>query len=319
VCRDTTPKPEGDVPLLEDSGSNDEVPEEVLEGSLLPVCVVRCALTGKRMEEREQEDWLRNNIFHTRVEHKGKALNLIIDNGRGMNVVSQEIIRKLKLPSEAYPSPYKLSWVDDTSIPVRQRCLVSFSLGQHYQDAIWCDVIPMTACHVLLGCPWLYNKKVKYDGYRNTYSFLLNGRKIVLQPLRIQEFEQPKEENRVLTMRGFSQACREVGHIFVLVTKPIQPNEATNCPQEVRSLLQEFADLTTEELPQSLPPPQDIQHAIDLVPGASLPNLPTYRMSPEEHLELQRQVQDLLDKGFIQESLSPCAVPALLTPKKDGT
>jgi len=118
VCSDTTPKPDGDVPLSEDSGSDDEVPEEVLEGSRLPVCVIRRALTGKRMEEREQEDWLRNNIFHTRVEHKGKALNLIIDNGSGMNVVSQEIIRKLKLPFETHPSPYKLSWVDDTSIPV---------------------------------------------------------------------------------------------------------------------------------------------------------------------------------------------------------
>jgi hypothetical protein len=303
----------------EDDDSDEEVPVEVLEGSHLPVCVIRQVLTGKRTEEREQEDWLRSNIFHTRVEHKGNSLNLIIDNGSGMNVVSQEVICKLLLPVEDHPKPYKLSWVDDTSIPVRQRCLITFSLGQHYQDAIRCDVIPMKACHVLLGRPWLYDRKVKYDGYTNTYTFLFNGRKIVLQPMKIQEFEQPREENRILTMRGFAQACREVGHMFVLVSKPTQADKAAVWPVEVQKLLQEFSDLTSEELPNSLPPQRNIQHAIDLVPGASLPNLPTYRMSPEEHLELQRQVQDLLDKGLIRESLSPCAVPALLTPKKVGS
>jgi hypothetical protein len=68
-----------------------------------------------------------------------------------------------------------------------------------------------------------------------------------------------------------------------------------------------------------LPPLRGIEHQIDLIPGASLPNRAPYRTKPEETKEIQRQVQELLDKGYVRESLSPCDVPVILVPKKDGS
>ncbi|XP_075675007.1 uncharacterized protein LOC142644240 [Castanea sativa] len=87
----------------------------------------------------------------------------------------------------------------------------------------------------------------------------------------------------------------------------------------VVSLLQEYEDVFPNDVPSGLPPIRGIEHQIDFVPGATIPNRPAYRSNPEETKELQRQVEELLTKGHVRESMSPCAVPVLLVPKKDGT
>ncbi|WVZ76493.1 hypothetical protein U9M48_024468 [Paspalum notatum var. saurae] len=69
-------------------------------------------------------------------------------------------------------------------------------------------------------------------------------------------------------------------------------------PPAVANLLQEFKDVFPAEIPPGLPPLRGIEHQIDLIPDATLPNRAAYRTNPEEAKEIQRQVQELLDMSF---------------------
>ncbi|GKV00620.1 hypothetical protein SLEP1_g13286 [Rubroshorea leprosula] len=110
--------------------------------------------------------------------------------------------------------------------------------------------------------------------------------------------------------------------MFVLLYKDayFNTNELNDSlPSVVKSLLQNFKYVFPNDVPNGLPPVRGIKHQIDFIPGATIPNRPAYRSNPNETKELQRQVEELMKKGHVRESMSPCAVPVLLVPKKDGT
>ena len=155
----------------------EEVEEGPDEGEML---VIRRALSGiasqNDMEQRE-------NIFHTRCTVKGKVCSLIIDGGSCANVASKTLVEKLKLSVSPHPSPYTIQWLNQgKGLQISSRCLLGFSIGKSYKDEIWCDIVPMDACHVLLGRPWLFDRSVMHDGRLNTYTFAKDHKKITLTP-----------------------------------------------------------------------------------------------------------------------------------------
>jgi hypothetical protein len=79
----------------------------------------------------------------------------------------------------------------------------------------------------------------------------------------------------------------------------------------------EFPDVFPEDLP-GLPPEMDVEFVIELKPGTTPISRRSYRMPPNELVQLKTQLQDLLRKGFIRPSSSPWGCPAIFV-KKDHT
>jgi hypothetical protein len=87
-------------------------------------------------------------------------------------------------------------------------------------------------------------------------------------------------------------------------------------PVERIPVVCDYPDVFPDEL-LGMPPDRDIEFAIELHPGTAPISKRPYRMPPTELAELKKQLQELLDKGFIRPSTSPWGCPALFVKKKD--
>jgi hypothetical protein len=83
-------------------------------------------------------------------------------------------------------------------------------------------------------------------------------------------------------------------------------------------VVKEYPDVFPDELP-GLPPDREIEFAIELVPGTAPIAKRPYRMPANELAEMKKQIQELIEKGYIRPSTSPWGAPVLFVKKKDGT
>ncbi|GKB81605.1 hypothetical protein Tco_0948500 [Tanacetum coccineum] len=254
-----------------------ECEEEYVSGDVGVNLVVRCSCLTPT---DDGDDWLKHNIFQSTCTILGKVCTFVCDFGSCDNLIAVEAVQKLGLKTENHPKPYKLQWLKKGGeVTISKRVHVPFFVGNTYKDNVWCDVVPMNACHLLL------------EGGED-YLCPINPKKYFSKPT-----------GTLLTLSQFEDELDMGDDVFVLIGKEVA--EGSEISEVMIPLLEEFLDVFPDELPDRLPPLRDIQHHIDLEPGSQLPNMSHYKMSPGEHEELRRQVEELVSKGHVRESMSP--------------
>jgi hypothetical protein len=210
---------------------------------------------------------------------------IMFDSGASHSFISQKFSAKCQLPFYltrgsfmiAKPGGKVASNQLNQSVPIR--------LGSHIVKTTL-HILGLENVDIILGANWMTRHQVVLD-----------------VASRIIEIKSPicGSFTLLLPRQDSTRSCA-----FAMIELPLKKIPVV-C---------EYVDVFPDELP-GMPLDRDIDFAIELQPGTTPISKRPYRMPPAELAELKKQLQELMDKGFIRPSTLPWGCPALFVKKKD--
>ena len=100
----------------------------------------------------------------------------MFDSGSQVNLISEEVVKKLGLETKPHPKLYPLGWVvENSELQVTQQCNLRFAITSKKFDEVVLDVIPLDICGVVLVNPYLYDRKAIFFREENKYHLKKDG------------------------------------------------------------------------------------------------------------------------------------------------
>jgi hypothetical protein len=242
----------------------------------------------------------------------GLDAECMLDSGASFSYISHETVRRIGIKTTRRKTPLTANMVDRRPISSTRFCIVKIEFGKEITQTVMLNVVDMEF-EVLLGKNWLARSQPTpvVDWKNNTVQI---GSEII----------QGKVSPTHVTVLSATQFKRQLRteQAFLCLIRPHTDDEDVNPPEtqpkEVQQLLEKYKDVFPNELPHELPPKRAVDHHIDIIPGSAPPCRPLFKLSLTEMEELKKQLNDLLNHGFIRPSTSPYGSPVLFTKKKDG-
>ena len=252
------------------------------------------------------------------------------------------------------PSRDTIQLADGTIVSAAGRVTVQYSLAAAKGPPIpFNSTFTVTSLQgsfdLILGVGWLSQHDVAAGWRSRTIEVReLGGSKVshLIQPLEVLEPEPRRSSPEQLATISSKQMRKDlrrgqVEELYAVIVQPQSdsgekladarvPSTATSgqaCAAtvtaedpNVANLLQEYADVFPDKLPNTLPPARGVEHAIELKPGSRPPPVrPLRQQSAKDSAVIDEFIQKGLASGQLQPSHSPYGSMLVIVKKKDGT
>lgn len=269
-----------------------------------------------------------------RLEGKvsGRTARIMLDCGSSGNFVSLKFARKMSLRLVESRRRHDVRLPNGDILKVEAlipKAAVRIAAGMKERVTLMVADLAVDA-DIVLGMPWLTKHNPDIDWQSRTLEWSQDGTRV--RACGLPEWEGCKEDearerpsyllSALQLKRLAKKPDNEVLFAFVTSSSEEQVKDHQSPPDApsalVKSLLDEFKDVFPKNLPSGLPPQRGVEHSIELHPGTEPPSRPPYRLPLNKTGELNEQLRELTELGFIKPSTSPYGAPVILVSKKDG-
>jgi len=212
-------------------------------------------------------------------------VTILFDSGASHTFISKECAMRLGLEIESMAIPYNIHSPGGQLITNQTAKQVPLQL-QEKVFATHLILLPAQRVDIILGMNWMKIHGVLLDTLSQTV-----------------HINSPTHGSMALHLMNHASLTHTVNQV--------KAKSLAEIP-----VVCEYPDVFPDDLP-GMPPDRKIEFAIELQPGTAPIARRPYRMPPNELAELKKQLQELLDKGYIRPSTSPWGCPALFVKKKD--
>jgi hypothetical protein len=235
-----------------------------------------------------------------------QTIAILIDLGASHSYIDPKMVEIFMLPRSKHGKSWLVKLATEAKRKVNEMvksCSVDMNGLSTKEDL---NIFPLGSYDCLIGMYWLDQHHVVLDYHTKEFNFLdEEGNPRIVQGI-------PRE----VTIREISamqlKRCYRKGCQIIVSHMEETPKDKVSKIEDY-AVLKEFEDVF-KEIPRLIHK-RDIDFSINLMPGEAPVSKTLYNMSTPELKELQMQLQELLNKGYIHPSVSPWGAPILFVKK----